>query len=320
MARSKACRICLGIGESPAYPTGYRLAATLFTERGRGLASAIWSEGSKLGPVIGAPLAAFLLTYYGWRILFLITGLASLVWVIPWLVFAPRSDPPDAVKARAQARLSWRIFLQKRETWGFILGFFGFLYVFYVYLTWFPGYLMLARNFGVMKSGSLASLSYLVQSLAGLFGGWMADRLIHSGHSTTSVRKSFIGGGLGLGLAIVPAALVTSDWQAVGLFMVSMAGMGVAVSNMLAVPAGVGGTIGGLHSMAGNLGGVVAPVVTGAIYASSKSFVLALMVAGGMLVVSGIGYLVIIRRIEPMEIMVPIAKELPIAKEEAGCH
>jgi nitrate/nitrite transporter NarK len=275
--------------------------------------------------VIGAPLAALLLTYYGWRALFLITGLVSLVWVVPWLVLAPRSDPPDALKARAQAKLSWRLFLRKRETWGFIIGFFGFLYVFYVYLTWFPGYLIIARHFSIIKGGSVASLSFLVQSLGGLFGGWMADRLIQSGHSPTSVRKSFILTGLGLGLAIVPAALVASVWHAVGLFMVSMGGIGVAASNCIAVPAGLapkglGGTVGGLHSMAGNLGGIVAPAVTGVIYGLTHSFVLALMVAGGMLVVSGIGYCFLIKRIEPMEITVPIAKEPLIAKEQAGCH
>jgi hypothetical protein len=45
----------------------------------------------------------------------------------------------------------------------------------------------------------------------------------------------------------------------------------------------------------------LAPIVTGALYDRLHSFTAALFAAGAMLAVSGFGYLIVLRRIEPMK-------------------
>lgn len=305
-----ACRLGLGIGESPLYPSGYRVVSTEFSEHHRGLASAIYSEGAKLGPAIGAPLAAWLIVAYGWREMFIIIGLVSLLWLIPWLMVAPRQEEDvDKIKSNF-TRMELIALLKKREIWGIILGYFGYLYVFYVYITWMPSYLVLTRGFTILKAGWYSSLPFLLQFIFGLLGGWFADHLIHKGYSATTIRKSAIGFGLILGMSIVPAAFASAGETAAMLFALSLTGMGIAVPNMLAVPSalapkGRGGFIGAIQNTAGNLGGVLAPIVTGVLYDATQSFTAALIGAGVMLCVSAFGYLVLIPRIEPITIYLP---------------
>jgi len=302
-----ACRLGLGVGESPLYPSGYRVVSTEFSERHRGLASAIYSEGAKLGPAIGAPVAAWLIVAYGWRAMFITVGLGSLIWLVPWLMVAPsRQEDVDLVRSKF-GRRDWMALLKRREIWGISLGYFGYLYVFYVYITWMPSYLILTRGFTILKAGLYSSLPFLLQFTFGLVGGWLADYLIHKGYSATIIRKCAIGCGLLLGMSIVPAAFADAGETAALWFAVSLAGLGIAVPNMLAVPSalapmGRGGIVGAIQNTAGNLGGVLAPIVTGVLYEATGSFTAALVGAGAMLCVSAFGYLVLIPRVGPIVI------------------
>jgi MFS family permease len=299
-------RLGLGIGESPVYPAGYSLVASTFSERHRGLASAVYADGAKLGPAIGAPLAAWLITAYGWRAMFVIVGIASLAWLAIWWAVAPAHGPKaEATASQSHASRAELIQLLKtREMWGIILGWFGYLYVFFIYVTWLPGYLVLVRGFTILKVGWYSSLPFIVQFVLSLVGGWAADAVIRKGHSPTVVRKTAIGIGLGLGLAIVPAAAAEDGQTALLLFLTALAGMGIASANMFALPPaiapkGPSGLVGAIQNSAGALGGVLAPIVTGALYDRMHSFTAALMAPGAMLAVSAFGYLVLLSRIRP---------------------
>jgi MFS family permease len=302
-----ASRLGLGIGESPVYPAGYHLVATAFSERHRGLASAIYADGAKIGPAIGAPLAAWLITAYGWRAMFVTVGLASLVWLVLWWAAAPAHEggAPGAPSRANRAEVLQ--LLRTREMWGIMLGWFGYLYVFFVYVTWLPGYLVLVRGFTILKAGWYSSLPFITQFIFSLLGGWIADVMIRKGHAPTVVRKTAIGLGLLLGFSIVPAALADSGELALLLFVVALAGMGIAASNMFAMPpalapAGRGGLVGAIQNTAGAFGGVLAPIVTGALYDAMHSFTAALMASGAMLVVSAVGYLVLVPRVAPIKL------------------
>jgi MFS transporter, ACS family, D-galactonate transporter len=147
-------RLGLGVGESPVYPSCYSVVATRFSERHHGLASAIYADGAKLGPALGAPLAAWLITAVGWRSMFVMVGIASLAWLALWWIVAPApsSEQPTSRESRV-SRSELLQLLKTREMWGLILGWFGYLYVFFVYVTWLPGYLVLVRGFTILNAG-----------------------------------------------------------------------------------------------------------------------------------------------------------------------
>jgi ACS family glucarate transporter-like MFS transporter len=151
-------------------------------------------------------------------------------------------------------------------------------------------------------------LPFVLQFFVGLLGGWLADYMIRRGYSATVVRKIAMAFGLLLGLAIVTAPFVESGEAAVLLFAVLLYGIGIAVPKILAVPLafapeGRDGLIGGIQAAAGNFGGVVAPIVIGALYQATHSFTSALIAAAAMLCLSAVEYLVLIPRIEPIRLL-----------------
>jgi ACS family D-galactonate transporter-like MFS transporter len=301
------CRLGLGIGEGPVFPCAYRLVSTAFTERNRGLASAVYGEGSKVGPAIGAPLAGVLIASYGWHNMFIIVGLASLFWLIPWLMVAPTQAEDVGPSGVRMSIGEFFQLLKSREILGSAVGYFGYLYVFYVYITWLPGYLILERGFSTLDAGWLSAIPFAAQFVFALIGGGVADWFIHRGYSATVVRKTAIGVGLTIALAIIPAAFVASSAATLILFAVSTAGLGICNPNMLAVPSGLapenrGGIVGAVQNMGGNFGGILAPTITGSLYDATQSFATALVVAGSMLSTCAIGYLWMIRRIEPIKL------------------
>ena len=58
-------------------PASIRWIRYNFAERERGLAVGLYMTGTKIGPAIAVPLAAWLTMLYGWRAMFLLLGLGG---------------------------------------------------------------------------------------------------------------------------------------------------------------------------------------------------------------------------------------------------
>ncbi|WP_310674447.1 MFS transporter, partial [Burkholderia multivorans] len=76
-------RLVIGAAEAVVVPATYRYLADHFDETRKGTALGIYSIGGKMGPALGAPLAAWLIAASSWNAMFVITGLAGLVWLLP---------------------------------------------------------------------------------------------------------------------------------------------------------------------------------------------------------------------------------------------
>src|ERR1051325_9771135 len=86
-----AARLVLGIGESVFLPSVSKIVVRLFPSDQRGLPNALVDVGTKVGPALSILIGGLLLDHYGWRALFIGIGLASLVWLLPWMALVPRS-------------------------------------------------------------------------------------------------------------------------------------------------------------------------------------------------------------------------------------
>jgi MFS family permease len=129
-----------------------------------------------------------------------------------------------------------------------------------------------------------ASLAFLVVGLSTTLSGWFSDRLIARGGTPTRVRKSFAGLGLAFSTIILPVAVVRSAGFAVGLLMVTCFCYGVFSSNLWAITQTLAGPRAAgkwtsVQNGVGNLGGVLAPWLTGWVVQESGHFYLAFVVA-----------------------------------------
>jgi len=132
-------RLLLGVGESSAYPAYSKILAGNFQEQQRGFANAAIDAGSKLGPALGILVGGLLMDSYGWRVFFVITGTMSLLWLIPWFIWAPKGRGTQ-LPVKTEKVPGFGEILSKRAAWGTFIGLFCGNYVWYFIITWLPSY------------------------------------------------------------------------------------------------------------------------------------------------------------------------------------
>src|SRR5579872_5411131 len=81
-------RLALGLCEAVVTPASMRWIRYHFEEKNRGVALGIYTSGSKVGSALAPPLTAALIHAFGWRGMFPVLGLGSLVWLIFWIPLA----------------------------------------------------------------------------------------------------------------------------------------------------------------------------------------------------------------------------------------
>ena len=188
---------------------------------------------------------------------------------------------------------------------------FAFDYAWYVYVSWLPGYLVLERKFTPAEMGFYSSVPYVAMSAIILLSGLLSDGLIRRGYAETTVRKALISTGLLVACLIVPAGLVEDRVLAVWLMTASLCGLGIAAPNTWTLTQAVCarsivGTVSGIQNFGGNVGGIIAPALTGYIAHRTHSFALALSITGAVLVAGVLCYLLLIsQRVEVPDATAP---------------
>ena len=140
-------RVLLGVGEAPQFPTGARVVRDWFNQRDRGLATGVFNCASSLGTAIAAPLLTYLMLSFGWRVMFVVMGVAGLIVAALWGLlyrnpdevaltpqentYRTQGDPPGQ-RTKVTFR-EWKLLFRFRTTWGMIFGYFGCIYLTWIY-------------------------------------------------------------------------------------------------------------------------------------------------------------------------------------------
>lgn len=295
-------RVALGAGQAIIFPATARAVANWFQQRERGTVTAIYLTGVRVGQALINFVGAYFLALYDWKLFFLVIGLAPLIWLLPWSRFLGKWEAPPVPAARATPAAvdhvgfldSLRL-LKNRSVFGIFLGFFAYDYAWFVFITWLPSYLSSERGFTKTEMGIYSAMPFLAMSVVIVLSGILSDYLIRRGHDETRIRKLFVVTGLAVGCFIVPAGMVEDKMTAVWLLTVSLCGLGICSPNTWTLTQAVCekkivGTVTGIQNFGGNLGGILAPALTGFIAHSSGSFALSFAVIGVMLLLGMLAY------------------------------
>jgi len=290
-----ALRLVLGMGESVAYPSYSRILANNFPEHHRGLANAMIDAGTKAGPALGTLLGGLLIADFGWRPFFVALGLASLLWLVPWIRWMPSAKGTAPVDPEAMP--SMLSVARQRSVWFTAVGLFCSNYYWYFLITWLPYYLEKERHFPKPKMAVFGSLSFLAIALSAVACGWLSDHWIARGGTPTRVRKSFAGVGLILSTVILPVVLAQSVALAMTLLMLACVSFGAYTSNVFAITQTLAGPRAagkwtGLQNGVANLAGVAAPWLTGWVVQKTGEFYWAFVLATAAVLVSAACFVV----------------------------
>jgi MFS family permease len=303
LAMLLVCRLVLGAGESVAFPCYSKAIATNFAVAQRGVPNSLIEAATKVGPALGTLLGGVLLAHYGWRMLFMVLGAGSLLWLIPWMAWAPR---PAVVKSAARSESPGILTIAaRRDAWGTFLGNACYTYSYYFLLTWLPTYLVQERHLSLAAMGVWGSIPYFAAAAAALVCGWASDAWIRRGGSCTRVRKTFVASGFLLSTVMVGAPLAPDLRTSMALLCVGYIAFGVLASNHWAITqtlagAGAAGTWTGMQNTIGNLSGIVAPIVTGVIVKVTGSYTLAFVSPAVLAVGGACCYLFLVGEVAPI--------------------
>ena len=299
-----ALRVLLGVGQSAAVPASMRWIRFHFTEKERGLAVGVFMSGTKFGPAIAAPVAAWLIAAYGWRPMFVVLGLGCLVWLVPWLLLVRDNDrrieQTEATRSAAPTRMPFARVIASPVIWGTVIGTFCYMYFVYFCMTWMPAYFVERRHLSLTSMGWYTFFSFSGMAAMAAFAGWVADRLIARGGNAVRVRKAFTIAGFLMASTEVIGGL--SDSVSVALFFAvfSLTGLGLATANYWAltqtlIPGGAIGRIVGIQNCAANLPGIVAPILTGWLKETTGSYDAPMQAIWFFLVLGIVSYVFLVR-------------------------
>ena len=318
-----ACRMSLGLFESPAIPTNMRCVSAWFPESERGVAIGWYTATQTVAVGLMAPILTLIVVNWGWRPVFYMTGVVGLLAAVIWhrLYRDPSSSRlvspeeltlireggglVDAGTAIERRPFSWRDLRQlfkERQLVGMFIGQYAVMTTLYFFVTWFPTYLIREKGLTMLQTGYYATLPFGMAVLGALAAGRWSDRMIARGVSRSVARKTPIIVGFLLASTMVGANYTHDIALAIGLLGLAFFGQAMASTVTGALftdiaPRGAIGLAGGLLTFFANLGSVLSPLVVGFIVQRSGGFGLGIVYISLVSAVGAAAYLLVLGKV-----------------------
>ena len=299
-----AFRVLLGLGESAGFPASSKLLAQHLLPERFGRANALVSSGVYLGPAVGTFLGGLFIAHAGWRLLFIVFGAISLLWLVPWLMNT-RTLSATAQTAAYLDEPPFRELLSKRQLWGASIGHFCNSYSFYLVLSWLPLYLVNSQGYSLTAMARLGGVVYGLSTVVCLSAGWLADRWITRGASTSRVRMTMITLSCFIWFLCMVACGLGNTRLAIAALLISSVAFGLGSFNLFAIgqtlagPRAAGKWI-GVQNAIGNISGIVAPVATGVLIDWTGQYSMGFLLAGLVALIGACSWMFLVRRAEPL--------------------
>jgi MFS transporter, ACS family, glucarate transporter len=323
-----ALRMLVGLAEAPSFPANARIVSAWFPGNERGTASAFFNSAQYFATVLSAPFMGWIAHAFGWQYVFFVMGAIGLVAAVVWLttIHSP-TDHPRINKAEfdyikdggalvdidggkdAADRPKWSYLgqlLSNRMMLGVYIGQYCINTLTTFFLTWFPNYLVKERGLNILQAGFAATVPALFGFFGGVLGGIISDALLKRTGSLTLARKIPIVGGMLLSMSIIGCNYVSDPVFVVAFMALAFFGKGIGALGWAVVsdtsPREAGGLSGGLFNTIGNLSTITTPIIIGYILAATGSFNGALVFVGANAFVAAFAYLVIVGKIERVQL------------------
>ncbi len=281
-------RIALGLSEGGNFPSAIKAVALWFPKKERALATSIFNSGTNVGAIIAPAVVPWIAFTWGWQGAFIAAGIAGFLWLFFWIPFY---NVPEKIKHMTQSELAhirsdadekestekipWLRLLGYRQTWSFIVAKFLTDPIWWFFLIWLPDFFKQTRGLDIKKSWVHLVTIYFIVTVLSVIGGWVTGHLAKIGWTVTRARKT---GMFIFALLVLPILAVTTvgDWSAV--LLIGLAGAAhqawsanlfTTVSDMF--PKRAVASVIGIGGMAGAVGGMLFPYVTGRLLDAFKA-------------------------------------------------
>ena len=306
-----AARAVLGLGEAGNFPAAVKVIAEWFPKRDRAYATGLFNSGTTIGAIIAPIIVTAITLEWGWRWAFIITGLLGFIWVVAWwLIYkSPEKNPkvnaaelayireqpenpesPDNPEYQ-ESSVPWRELFRHRQTYAILFSRFVTDWVWWFFLFWTPDFLN--KTHGVDLKATILPLIiiYTMSSIGGIYGGHVSSQFIKMGRSIDFARKTTI---LLFALLVLPLNAVPyihNIWIVVFIIGLATSTHQAWASNIFTIvsdvyPKQVVGSMTGISSVGGAVGGALASSFVGLILEWTGSYATIFMIASTMYILA----------------------------------
>lgn len=298
-----AARFLFGVGAAGAYPNAAGVIARWFPKREHARAQGFVWGASRLGGALAPLLLVPLQRVVGWRWMFVVLGVAGLVWAIVWGIWF--RDEPAALHGISTEELAeiaggrvgqgdrdipWAKLFALPQLWLITAAYFFYAWGSWFYFGWFTTWLVRGAGFSVAQMGVFASFPFVLGLIGNLAGGVLSERLVvQYGRRMTYRWVTAI-------CLLATACLLAAMSVATGkMAVVVLASLGLGVMDLMLPSAWAmcmslggdyGGTATGVMNTAGNLGGWVGAIVFGYVVEATGSYNVPLRLVAAMVLVA----------------------------------
>jgi MFS transporter, ACS family, hexuronate transporter len=308
-------RTIFGMGEGPYGSATNKLVSNWFPRRQQASAVGWANAGTPLGGALAGPIVGFIALSFGWRVSFIAIAIIGLVWALAWmLLIRERPEHSAHLDAAERAEImsdqepqpagppgNLGSLLIRPGVLATAFAFFGYAYILYFFLSWFPSYLTMQQHLSIKSMSFVTVIPWLLGFVGLASGGMVSDAIYRLIGNAVLARKLVLV--IGLLIAAVCVALAgetTSVVMAVSLMTVSVLFMYLTGHTYFTLildtieSRRVGGVSGFVHFIA-NLAGVVAPAATGYMVQASGSFTSAFVLTGAIAVFGALAVAIFVR-------------------------
>ena len=297
-----AARAILGMGEAGNFPAAVKTIAEWFPKRDRAYATGLFNSGSTIGAIIAPIIVAAITLQWGWRWAFIVTGMLGFIWVVAWWLIYHSPEDNKHVNAAELAyihsdeeqeepatdkSLSWKQLFRYPQTYAIVFSRFVTDWVWWFFLFWTPDYLNKVHGVDLKATVLPLILIYAMSSFGGIYGGAVSSQFIKRGRSIDFARKTTI---LLFALLVLPLNAVPyihNIWVVVLLIGLATSTHQAWASNIFTIvsdvyPKQVVGSMTGISSVGGAVGGALASSFVGLILEWTGSYATIFMIASCM--------------------------------------
>ncbi|MGF6600073.1 ACS family hexuronate transporter-like MFS transporter [Paraburkholderia sp. GAS448] len=306
-------RVVFGAGEGPLATCTNKIISGWFERKEQTTAVGFANSGLQLGAALAGPVVGLMAVQWGWRIPFIVIGVIGVLWVAMWSIFStdrPEGNRwvrgalpsgPDVPALESVAHRPLSFYLKSPTIWATSLAYFGYAYILYFFLSWFPSYLMMERHLSLSSMSVVNVIPWVLGFMGIALGGFISDQIFRWTGNALKSRKIVIVGGLLVAAACVACAgTATSVGAAVALMGITVFFMNLTLSVYWAIildtvePARMGGVGGFMHLLA-NTAGILAPILTGFLVQWTKVFTSAFLLSGGVALAGALAVAMFVR-------------------------
>lgn len=312
-----AARFLLGFAESSNFPAALKTVAEWFPKKERALATGIFNSGANIGAIVAPATAPWIAVHFGWPWAFVLLGVLSALWLLPWLATYRRPEQHPKLSAAELSYIQsdpaeppvavpWARLVPHRQTWAFMIGKFLTDPIWWFFLYWFAKFLNSRYGLTNTALGWPLVIVYTMSMAGSIVGGWLPERLLERGWDLSAARKTSM---LICAVAVVPvvfAASVNRLWLTVALVGLATAAHQGWSANLFSLPSDTFpkravASVVGIGGFGGAVGGMLIATFTGVVLKLTGSYVPIFLLAGSVYLAALLIIHLLLPKLEPVK-------------------